>query len=216
MSETDSFIQEVTEEVRQDRMFRLWKKYGPYVLSTVAVIVAASAGLNWYNHYQEQVARAAGGAVLATDLDSVSDQETLIETLDGPAKTIARMRLAAAKAAEGDAPGAAEAYRAIAAEPGLGRAYADLARLEAVRVALGVMDPQEAIAELEPLTAADGPYRLLALELRAALRLNSGAVEAGHADLIAILEDAAATRSLRERASVMLISSGGQIPQVTQ
>jgi hypothetical protein len=33
VSETDSFIQEVTEEVRHDRMFRLWKKYGPYAVA---------------------------------------------------------------------------------------------------------------------------------------------------------------------------------------
>ena len=30
MSDTDSFIQEVTEEVRQDRMFALWKKWAAY------------------------------------------------------------------------------------------------------------------------------------------------------------------------------------------
>ena len=43
MSETDSFIQEVTEEVRQDQMLRYWKKYGAYVIGGVALIVAGAA-----------------------------------------------------------------------------------------------------------------------------------------------------------------------------
>ena len=43
MSESDSFIQEVTEEVRQDRMFALWKKWGPYVLAAIVIAVGGAA-----------------------------------------------------------------------------------------------------------------------------------------------------------------------------
>lgn len=213
MSETDSFIQEVTEEVRQDRMYRRWKKYGPYVITAVVAIVAASAGWTWYKNYKVQAAREAGGAFLAASIDSAAEQQDLIETVDGPAEIVARLRLAAAMAAEGDGNGAAEIYRSVAADPSVGEAYSDLARLQAVRVTLATMEPAQAIAELEPLTAADAPYRLLALELRAVARLNSGDTEGAHADLLAILTDPASTRGLQERAGVMLASSGGRLPE---
>ena len=216
MSETDSFIQEVTEEVRHDRMFRLWKQYGPYAIAGVVGAVAISAGLTRMKHREVEAARAAGGAFLAAPLDSAAEQEALVARLEGEARAIAQLRLAAAKAQAGEAEAAAEIYRAVAAAPGLDRAYADLARLQAVRVSAASMDPAAAMAELEPLTAEGAPYRLLALELRAAIRLNRGETEAAHGDLQAILGDPAATREVSERATVMLLSSGGVLPAVTQ
>jgi hypothetical protein len=216
VSETDSFIQEVTEEVRQDRMFRLWKKYGPYAVAGVIAAVAISAGLNWMKHREIQQARATGGAFLASDIASVEDQETLIGTVDGPAEVIARLRLAAAKATAGDVQGAAALYREVGGAAGLDPAYADLARLQAVRVSAAAIDPAEAIAELGPLTAESAPYRILALELRAVLRLNSGDIGAAHDDLGVIIADQHATRESVERAVALLLSSGGEMPAPAQ
>ncbi len=216
MSETDSFIQEVSEEVRKDRMFRLWKKYGPFGVSAVVAVVAVSAGLNWMKHREIQQARETGGAFLASDIASIEDQQVLIGSVDGPAAVIARLRLAAATAVAGDAQAAAALYREVADEPGLGAAYADLARLQAVRVGVAAMDPAQAIAELDPLTVEGAPYRVLALELRAMVRLNAGDVEAAHADLTAIIGDPLATRESSQRALALLVSSGGELPAGVQ
>lgn len=211
MSDADSFIQEVTEEVRQDRMFRLWKKYAPYVIGALLLVIAGTAAWSWYKHWQLEKARELGGRFLATDVASLEAQEKLAAEVEGPAKVIARLRVATAKALAGDAAGAAALYREIAAEPGLEPLYADFARLQAVRAGLGEMSADEALAELEPLVAEGRPYRLLALELRAAIKLNNGDVEGAHADLRAILADPAATRGLRERARAMLLASGGEV-----
>ena len=216
MSETDSFIQEVTDEVRHDRMFRLWKKYGPYGVVGIVAVVAITAGLNWMKHRDIQQARDTGGAFLAADIASVDDQEVLIGSVDGPAVVIARLRLAASKASTGDADGAAALYREIAGEAGLDPAYADLARLQAVRVGAATMDPAAAVAELDALVVENAPYRLLALELRAMLLLNSGDAEAAHADLATIIIDPRATRESSERAVALLLSSGGDLAAVTQ
>jgi hypothetical protein len=212
VSETDSFIQEVTEEVRHDRMFRLWKKYGPYGVAGVVAVVAVSAGLNWMKHREVQKARETGGAFLAADIASAEDQEVLIGSVDGPAAVVARLRLAAAKAEAGDGQAAAALYHEVAGEVGLDPAYADLARLQAVRVGAAAMDPAEAVAELDPLTVEGAPYRLMALELRAAIRLNSGDIEAAHADLNAIIADPQATQGSSGRAVALLLSSGGELP----
>ncbi len=216
MSETDSFIQEVTEEVRQDRMFRLWKKYGPYAVAGVVAFVAVSAGWSWMKYREIQQARETGGAFLAADIASVEDQEILIGSVEGPAAVIARLRLAAATAEAGDTQAAAALYREVAGEAGLARAYADLARLQAVRVGAAAMDPAEAVAELDPLTAEGAPYRVLALELRAMVRLNAGDADAAHADLTAIIGDPQATRESSQRALALLLSSGGELPAAVQ
>ncbi|MEO1531786.1 MAG: hypothetical protein AAFU72_06445, partial [Pseudomonadota bacterium] len=54
MSDTDSFIREVTEEVRQDRMLRYWKAYGPYIIGGILLVVAIAAGLAYWDALEEQ------------------------------------------------------------------------------------------------------------------------------------------------------------------
>ena len=55
VSDSDSFISEVSEEVRRDRMFALWRKYGPFLIGAIALIVAA-AGLKAYLDAEERAA----------------------------------------------------------------------------------------------------------------------------------------------------------------
>jgi hypothetical protein len=129
---------------------------------------------------------------------------------------IARLRLAAAKAVAGNTADAAALYREIADEPGIDPAYGDLARLQAVRISAASMDAAQAVAELDPLTAEGAPYQVLALELRAMVRLNAGDVDAAHADLNAIITNPAATRASSERALALLLSSGGELPGEAQ
>ena len=43
MSETDSFIDEVTEEVRRDKLFALFRKYGWIGIAAVLLIVGGAA-----------------------------------------------------------------------------------------------------------------------------------------------------------------------------
>ncbi|MDH3668230.1 MAG: hypothetical protein OEN23_14980 [Paracoccaceae bacterium] len=216
MSETDSFIQEVTEEVRQDRMFRLWKKYGPYAIAGVILVVAIAAGLNWMNHREIQAARAVGGAFLNSDMTSVDDQEVLLGSVEGAAAEVAKMRLAAAKATEGDVEGAVALYDEVAASGALSDVYTQLAQLQAVRVQAASLATDQGEARLAPLVAEGAPYRLLALELRALIRLNAGETEAAHQDLAAIVRAPLATRASRERAIALLASSGGDLAELTQ
>ncbi|MEL6318680.1 MAG: hypothetical protein AAFR16_13700, partial [Pseudomonadota bacterium] len=37
--ETDTFIDEVTEELRRDRLFALFKRYGPFAIGAVVLLV---------------------------------------------------------------------------------------------------------------------------------------------------------------------------------
>ena len=55
MSETDSFIEEVTEEVRRDRLFALFRRYGWIVLVLIVLVVGGAA----WNEYRKAQDRAA-------------------------------------------------------------------------------------------------------------------------------------------------------------
>lgn len=208
MSETDSFIREVTEEVQQDRMFKLWKRYGPYVIGGIALIVAVSAGLNWLAWQERQAAAERGGALIAAG-PTPAEKAALVENVDGPAAVIAELQYAGALAEAGETAAAIETYRGIASRTDLKRAYTDLAALHAARLASPGQEPDAAIASLDPLLAEDGPYRLLALELRAVIRLNAGETDAARADLETILAAPGLTRGLNARAQQLLAIIGG-------
>ena len=214
MSETDSFIQEVTEEVRQDQMLRYWKKYGPFVIGGVVLIVAAAAGWNWMMAQEQAEAEARGAAFLAVAPEDVEQASSLPTRIDGPANIIAELSAAAALASSGDTVEAAARYGQIAERPGLLPAYRDLAVLQQVRLA-AMTDTSTPTAPLDGLIDGNSPYRLLALELRGALRIVAGDRTAGHADLNAVIHDPQATGTLRQRAGALLTATGGEQEQTS-
>src|SRR5699024_1853637 len=134
LSESDSFIREVTEEVRQDRMFALWKKWGPYIIALIVVIVGGAALWAWLETREAEQAPARGATLLAADPASVEQQQALVAELEPPARLVPRFTAAAALADAGETTKAAEAYRAIAASDGLPGYYHDLALLQALRL----------------------------------------------------------------------------------
>jgi hypothetical protein len=211
LSETDSFIQEVTEEVRQDRMFALWKKWGPYGIAAIVLIVGGAAFWSYQQDQARQAAELRGGTFLAADPAVPADQIALADKIDGPAALIAALAAAGAEAEEGRFDEARTRYLAVAGEAGLPRDYADLARLQAVRAgaATAGADLAALSAELEPLIAEDAPYRLLGLELRAVLAMQAGKIDDAQKDLRTLLDDPAITDGLQLRAREMLTTTGG-------
>ena len=68
MSETESFIEEVTEEVRRDKLFALYRRYGWIAFLLVVLIVGGAAYREWRIHTEAQAAQAFGDAIM-TALD---------------------------------------------------------------------------------------------------------------------------------------------------
>lgn len=65
MSDTDSFIDEVTEEVRRDRLYGYVRRYG-WIAAIVIIGIVGAAGFNEYRRAQEEAkAQALGDAMLA-------------------------------------------------------------------------------------------------------------------------------------------------------
>lgn len=210
MSETDSFIQEVSEEVRQDQMFALWKKWAPVIIGGIAIIVGGAAWWSWSTAEKQAQAEARGGQLIAAQPGQVDQFTALPDQIDGPAKLLAELTAAAALAEDGQTEAAAERYSAIANKTDVAPEYRDIARLQAIRLG-GISDP---VAALDDMIEENGPYRLLALEQRAALRLGAGDADGAHNDLQTILGDPTVTAALRQRAIAVLTATGGEIPRL--
>ena len=211
MSESDSFIQEVQEEVRQDRMFALWKKWGPFVIAGVVLIVGAAAAWSWIQAREKAAAEALGDRFLAAGESDVAAQEALVAEAGPEAAVLARLALAAAQAEAGETEAARALFTEIAEDASLTREYSDLARLQAIRLQ-AESAPAEALTALGFLTGSEGPYRLLAVELAAVLKLNTGDVDGARTDLTAIMVDPGATEALRTRVVALMATIGDAGP----
>ncbi len=157
MTNHDSFIDEVTEEVRRDRLFRLFRRYGWIAVLAVVLIVAGAAVNEWRKSQARQAAQAEGDAVLAAlDRETPAARAQALEGIDASGDVAAVLALlAAAETAQGDGRAAAlDRLDRVAAQDGLDAELRDLAALKSVILRGTALPPQERIARLEPLDRA--------------------------------------------------------------
>ena len=211
MSSPDSFIEEVTEEVRRDRLFRLFRKYGWIGVVLILAIVVGTAVVEWRKVRAEARAEAFGDAVLeAYDLGSPEERRAALAGIaaDGAQMTLLAL-IEASDPAEDRAATLAALDRMIA-DAGLAPVYRDLAVLKRVLVAGAEVPLADRRAALEPLAVAGRPYRLLALEQLAYLLIEEGRADEAVAALRGLVQEQGISSSLRDRAGQMIMVLGGK------
>ena len=204
MSQTDSFIDEVTDAVRRDRLFATMRRWAPIAALAVLLVVGAAAVREWRVARAESEAQSRGEALLAAY--EVQDAAAAAASVAAGGEAGAVAALLAA----GLDPEMAERLDALAADPDLPARYRDLAVLKSVAA-----DPDAPLDErrerLEAIAGPGAPYRLLAEERLALLSVEAGATEEALGRLRAILDDAEATPALQERARQLVVALGGAL-----
>lgn len=214
MSETDSFIEEVTEEVRRDRLYALFRRYG-WIGALVIIVLVGGAALREYQAAQDRAeAQARGDAILAAlaEADGAKRAEALAAIDPGEGNAVAVLALLRADAllAAGDRDGAAAVYDELAGHPDA--AYRDLAVLR--RVNMGDGPVADRIAALAPLTQPGAPYRAVAMEQQALLQLEAGDTTAAIDALGQLLNEPEATDGQRRRAAQLLVTLGADLSAI--
>ncbi|WP_317055235.1 tetratricopeptide repeat protein [Roseovarius rhodophyticola] len=216
MSNTDSFIEEVAEEVRRDKLFKLLKRYGWIAVAAVLLLVGATAWNEWNKSQQRQAAQALGDQVLnALESDDRAERAAAlaaIETPEGGARGI--LGLLAASEAGTDAPEEAAAQLlALADDPNVPQVYRQIAVLKAIALPDNGLSAEDRRSRLDGLLPGGGLVRLLADEQLAYLDIEAGNNDAALDRLRQIGESAEATIGLRQRAAQMVVALGGELTQ---
>jgi hypothetical protein len=208
---------DVDEEVRRDQAFKYWQRYGKYMVAgAVAIVVATGGYVAWRDWDRKQAAAEGARFIAATDLAAQGQAAPAATAFadivkDGRAgyAALARLREAALKSDAGDAAGAAEIYRAIAADSNVERDLRDAASVLAALQVAGTADPAELERQLAPLTTPRSAWRHVAWEAIAIAAMRSGDTAKARELYAKISDDAGAPAGLRARAAEMLAVLGG-------
>ncbi|MCR8547011.1 tetratricopeptide repeat protein [Salipiger sp. P9] len=213
MSDTDSFIDEVTEEVRRDRLFALMKRYGWLAVLLVLVLVGGAAWREYAAARDRAAAEALGDAILsALDADDPAARSAALAAVDAPtpgAQAVVAMLAATEAARAGDADTAAQSLESVAANGDLPEIYREIASFKALSRPDTGLSPEDRRIGLEALAVPGKPLRLLAEEQLALIEIEAGAREAAIDRLRRIIEDSEATAGLRQRATQLIVALGG-------
>ncbi len=213
MSDSDSFINEVTEEVRRDQLYGYLRRYG---WIAVVCIIALVGGAAWNEYSKAQAtakAQATGDALLAAlSQNDPAFRMAAVEEVqaEGAAKAVTALITAASQQEGGNVPAAMETLQALATNADVPAIYNELAGFKAA-----MLDPDPAARRisLEAMAQPGLPFALLAQEQLAYADLSAGNTEAAIARLTAIAEDAAVTRGLLVRTQTLMVALGAELPE---
>jgi hypothetical protein len=211
VANTDSFINEVTEEVRRDKLFALLRRWGWVAVLIVLVLVGGAAWNEWRKAQARAEAEARGGALLAAlEARDPTAQAAALEALrsGGPAEPVVALLAATQSAATDGSAAAAEKLSALAADPAVPQLYRDLATLKAAMLGAGQVGPDARIASLEPLSAPGGAFRALALEQIALAHVEAGRTDEALAVFTDLLGAADVSGAIQGRAAQMILALG--------
>jgi hypothetical protein len=214
VSDTDSFIDEVTEEVKRDKLFGMVRRYGWIAVLAVILTVGGAAYNEVRKSQEQQAAQASGDAILAAfeGGESGDGTETLASTKteSAQAQVVADLLLGAEQLGKDDAAAAGETFEAIAQSGGDTPAiYRDIAAFKAILAQAEDMPLADRRAALEALSNPGAPLALLAQEQLALADIEEGQPEAAIERLNSVIEDASVTTGLRRRATQLIVALGG-------
>lgn len=212
MSNPDNFIDEVTEELRRDRLFAAFRKYG-WMGGLAVLLVVGGAAWREYAIAQHDARAEAFGDSLIDALD-MGDPLARAQALAEVPATGAQAALKALVQTSDIAADRAAALAALAALEGDAsqpQLYRDLATLRRVMLAgrdLALADRRSALEGIAPRG-----FGILAREQLAYLLVEEGKSVEAIAALTALIQDQNAPQGLIARASGAIVALGGSLPE---
>ena len=212
MSDTDSFLQEVSEELRRDRLYRNIRKYGWIAILLVIVIVGAATYREYLKSQAETEAELFGTSIIdALNERNAADRISKLQKINAPgenAKAVVAMLLSAESIGNEteslEMSSLSDAIEGLSVDPH----YRDLLNFKILLKSSEIMNLDERMKAFEALSKPGNPFRLLAEEQMALIELELGNTDSAIEKISQILLDAELTVGLRNRATQMMIALG--------
>jgi hypothetical protein len=214
MSNTDSFVDEVTDEVRRDRLFALFRKYGWIGVLVVVLIVGGAAWREWQKSVEATRAQSFGDAALAAlEKSDPAERAAALAAIAADKDQVAIQALLTAGNPEGDKAARLAALDGLIGDASAPQVYRDLAVLRRVSIA----GTDQALADrrtaLQGIAVAGRSLRPLAEEQLAYLLLEEGKADEALASLLTLMQDQDTPVAMRQRLASVITALGGVPPE---
>ena len=213
VSQSESFIEEVTEEVRREKLFGLIRRYGWIAVAVVLLLVGGAAWNEWRKARDVAAAQVLGDALVAA-LEH-DDSAARIAALRGVnantpgGRMVADFMVVAELLEAGETQEAARLLDAIAANGTVEPGYRQLAGFKSLLLQSDSLPVADRRVGFEGLSQTSPMLRLAAEEQLALIEIEEGQPEAAVERLLRIQSDVEATAGLRQRASQLIVALGG-------
>ena len=206
---TDSFINEVTEDVKNDQLKVFWNRYGLFVILFVVLAVSATVGFetlkNWRNSKYAAATENYMVVVQTPDLqEAKSSLEKIAENDNGIYGELARIQIANVLFEQNKANEAAAVLEEIMKDSDLDERIRSLATLKLAAYKLDTTPYAEIQAMLEPVIAANNSWTPLAQDLLAMSAIQNGDISAARQIYTELLQAGNLSENFRARIQDML------------
>ncbi|MEP1539214.1 MAG: tetratricopeptide repeat protein [Paracoccaceae bacterium] len=214
MSDTDGFIEEVTEEVRRDKLYGYLRRYGWIGALFILLVVGGTAWQTWQSSQERAQAQALGDAMLnALEQDSAAERIESLAAIESGSSTATALRdflLAAAQMDEGNVEAGLQTLKVIEDNADLPIVYRQIASFKSLSGGGDAVPADERRAGFEALSQPGSAIRVLAEEQIALIEIETGEKDAAIERFQRLLEDAEATPDLQQRAVQVIVALGGE------
>ena len=205
MSQTDSFIEEVSDEVRRERLFGYFRKYAWIAAVVIVFLVGGTAVYNLRSAQVQEQERLLGSELAATlTIEDADEQKAALDVLATPSDASIVSKLLAATDDSELSIGILNDVIADDTQPGY---VHDLARLRLVMVH-PEMPADEKLAILEKLSQPGSIYQSVATELLILHHLDQGDKETAVSLAREQIADATTLRQQVRRLQELLVTLG--------
>lgn len=220
-NQNDSFIREVNEELRSDRMRDAWRRYGKVLIALAILLVIGTAGWRGWEYWQSKQA-AKSGDVFMTALNQIEqgNLDAAGETLDqleqeghGSYPVLAQLRAATLLSEDGDTAAAISAFSTIGKDRSVPQAIRDASKLRAGWLLVDTGTYDQVSAEVEELASDGNPFRFSAREILGLSAYHHQDYARAQDWFEEITNDREASRNVLNRAQIMLevMSANGEL-----
>ena len=211
----DDIFKEVDEELREERLTKIWKRIGPYgvgILSGAIIITSAVIGYREYDETQRQnwgvqFAEAMNLSEEGNWQESLDLFDTLTEKTNLGYKTLSLFQAASLYARNGNKEKALEIYQSLESEA-LDENFQDLATLMLIYLQFDNADPEILEKRIEKLASKGNPWYYNAVELKGFLFAKQKNKEKQIEIFNILSKDNKAPEGVRTRANDMLAILG--------
>jgi hypothetical protein len=213
---TETFVKEVDENLRRDRLRDFFKENGTWIVLGVILFLAISGGIIWYQQHREKNAQAEVEQ-LAQLYKDIGDGNTgkvpqqLDELSDSGSKAVRASALftrAAFAVQQNDPKLAIASYKKIRDDSSLPDSYRNAALIRETALEFDQLQPQQVIAQLEPLAKPGDPWFGSAGEMTALALIKQGKTKEAGQLFATLAKDKDVPEAIRNR-SIQISGSLG-------